>query len=103
MSSTANRYDRDVCTRNFPEAYAAGRDARLSGGRHDPKAHGLDLLSGEIKSYTFGWNEATTVSREEWNALHADYKTGDPRKGTAKMLTMVPGVGTCLVPVAVIG
>lgn len=104
MSSTispTNPYLRDNCVRNFPEAYAAGRASRLAGEPGTPEAY--DLLSGEKKAYMFGRNEATTMTYKDWNAMHADYKTGDPRKGTAKILTMVPGVGTCLVPVSVMG
>ena len=43
-----------------------------------------------------------TITRSEWRKLHKDYRQGDPRKGTAKILKLVPNVGTCLVPVKVV-
>lgn len=43
-----------------------------------------------------------TITRSEWAKLHRDYRTGDPRQGTAKVLKFVAGVGTCLVPVTVV-
>lgn len=43
-----------------------------------------------------------TITRSKWRATHRDYRTGDPRRGTAKVLKFVPGVGTCLVPVTVV-
>jgi len=42
------------------------------------------------------------ITRSEWRKKHRDFKTGDPRKGTAKMLKYCDGLGTCLVPVTVI-
>lgn len=42
-----------------------------------------------------------TITRAEWDRTHRDYRTGDPAKGTAKVLIMVPNRGTCLVPVRV--
>ena len=41
------------------------------------------------------------MSRREWEELHSEYKLGDPRKGTAKALFFVEGVGSCLIPVIV--
>ena len=42
------------------------------------------------------------VSRSEWKRLSRDYRSGDPRKGTAKALMQCGGFGTCLVPVTVV-
>lgn len=45
----------------------------------------------------------TTVTRSTWKAKRKQgFAQGDPRKGTAKMLTFVESVGTCLVPVVVV-
>lgn len=43
-----------------------------------------------------------TITKSEWKNLHRDYRMGDPRKGTARMLKWVDGAGTCLVPVTVV-
>jgi hypothetical protein len=43
-----------------------------------------------------------TITRSQWRKLHRDSRMGDPRKGTAKMLKFVEGLGTCLVPVTVV-
>jgi len=43
-----------------------------------------------------------TITRSKWNKLPRDFKSGDPRRGTAKALMFVDGVGTCLVPVTVV-
>jgi len=44
-----------------------------------------------------------TITRSEWKRLKPHgYALGDSRKGTAKILTSVKGVGTCLVPVTVV-
>jgi len=48
-------------------------------------------------------NEPTeTISRSKWRRLGRDYRTGDPRRGTAAILKFVPGKGTCLVAVKVV-
>lgn len=43
-----------------------------------------------------------TITRSKWNNLPRDFKTGDPRRGTAKALMFIEGQGTCLVPVSVV-
>ncbi len=46
--------------------------------------------------------EKHTITRSEWRRKHRDFKCGDPRKGTAKIVKWIDGHGTCLVPVDVI-
>jgi hypothetical protein len=41
------------------------------------------------------------ITKAAWDAIHADFKVGDPREGTAAVLKWVDGIGTCLVPVVV--
>jgi hypothetical protein len=41
------------------------------------------------------------VTRADWARKPRDYRLGDPRKGTARMLALVDGAGTCLVPATV--
>jgi hypothetical protein len=43
-----------------------------------------------------------TVTRSEWRAKHRDFKSGDPRKGTATMTWYEPGVGSVLGAVTVV-
>jgi hypothetical protein len=43
-----------------------------------------------------------TITRDEWRRTSRDYRSGDPRKGTATMLYYQPGVGTVLGPVKVV-
>jgi hypothetical protein len=42
-----------------------------------------------------------TMTRAEWDRKHRDYKTGDPRKGTARVLVLDEH-GTGLVPVRIV-
>jgi hypothetical protein len=42
-----------------------------------------------------------TITHREWCRTHADYKTGSPSAGTAKVLRLTAR-GTVLVPVTVI-
>lgn len=42
------------------------------------------------------------ITKHDWKNTHKDYRTGDPRKGTAKKLVNCGGKGTCLVPVQVL-
>lgn len=44
----------------------------------------------------------TEITRTEWNRTHRDYRTGDPHRGTAKVLRWEEGRGTVLVPVTVV-
>lgn len=41
-----------------------------------------------------------TMTRAEWDRKHRDYKTGNPRKGTAAVVVHDEH-GTCLVPVRI--
>ncbi len=42
------------------------------------------------------------ISKSKWKSTHRDFRTGDPRKGTAMVLMYVETKGTCLVPVEVV-
>jgi hypothetical protein len=46
-------------------------------------------------------NTEYTITKAQWAKLPREYRTGDPRKGTAKMLKMTEH-GTSLVPVKVV-
>lgn len=53
-------YDKEACTTNYPDAYAAGkRDRALSDehGYREWNPHLYDLLSGEKKAYMYGWSD----------------------------------------------
>lgn len=43
------------------------------------------------------------MSRTEWSRTPRDYRMGDPRKGTAKVLRMAPNGATALYSVRVLG
>jgi hypothetical protein len=45
--------------------------------------------------------QSWSVTADEWSRKHRDFRTGDPRKGTARVLTLTDR-GTCLVPVTVV-
>lgn len=57
-----------------------------------------DNGAGMVKVETVSFS----ITREEWKRKPKDYRTGDPRKGTAKVLHLTDR-GTCLVPVQVVG
>jgi len=42
------------------------------------------------------------ITREEWKATHRDFRGGSTRTDSATILTLIPGSGTCLVPVVVV-
>lgn len=42
------------------------------------------------------------LTREEWKKTHRDFRGGSTRDNTASILCLVPGSGTCLVPVHVV-
>lgn len=42
-----------------------------------------------------------TITRTQWNNTHRDFRTGDPRRGTAKVVRWTDQ-GTALVPVTVV-
>jgi hypothetical protein len=42
------------------------------------------------------------ITIEQWRKTHRDYRTGDPRRGTAKLVYWKDGHGTVLGPVVVL-
>ena len=46
--------------------------------------------------------ERLRITKAEWDRMPRDHRTGDPRKGTARILRWVEGLGTILVPVEVV-
>lgn len=67
-----------------------------------PSGVGLGRVDGMTTTEDPTPQATDTITRSEWAKLHRDYRTGDPRQGTAKVLKFVDGVGTCLVPVTVV-
>lgn len=73
-----------ICGLSIGQVYFVGCDTFTDNG------------NGMVKIETVSWS----LTSEEWKRKHRDFKSGDPRKGTAKILALT-NRGTCLVPVTV--